>query len=140
MSHCRANLDPFMHTIEVMRLFKDRRDAGTQLAHELQQFAHPEDVVVLALPRGGVPVAYEVATRLGVPLDVVIVRKLGVPGHSELAMGAIASGGVQILDASLIRQLQVSDAELDIVIDCERAELARRERMFRGDRPADAVA
>jgi predicted phosphoribosyltransferase len=91
--------------------------------------------VVLGLPRGGVPVAYEVATALHVPLDVVVVRKLGVPGHPELAMGAIASGGVRVLDDNVLRQLRVPAAALDSLARSEQIELERRERAYRGDRP-----
>src|ERR1022692_1755898 len=89
-------------------LFKDRFDAGRLLASKLRSFANRPDTVVLALPRGGVPVGYEVAKALNVPLDVFVVRKLGVPGYEELAMGAIASGGIRVLNSSLIRALQIS--------------------------------
>lgn len=115
--------------------FRDRRDAGQRLADELRHYAHRPDVLVLALPRGGVPIGFEVATTLGVPLDVFVVRKLGLPWHDELAMGAIASGGVRVLDRALIRSAGVSEAELARVIASEETELARRERLYRGDRP-----
>jgi putative phosphoribosyl transferase len=115
--------------------FRDRRDAGQRLAHELRHYAHRPDLIVLALPRGGVPIGFEVAQALGAPLDVFVVRKLGLPWHDELAMGAIASGGVRVLDRSLIRVARVSEAELARVIAVEEAELARRERRYRGDRP-----
>jgi putative phosphoribosyl transferase len=115
--------------------FRDRRDAGQQLAHELRRHAHRPDLIVLALPRGGVPIGFEVARALGAPLDVFVVRKLGLPWHDELAMGAIASGGVRVLDRDLIRVARVSEAELARVIAAEEAELARRERSYRGDRP-----
>ncbi len=94
------------------------------------------NVVVLALPRGGVVIGYEVATRLGLPLDVMVVRKLGVPGHAELAMGAISSGGVVVVDPSITAGLRISQKSFDAVLADERAELARRERLFRGHRAA----
>jgi putative phosphoribosyl transferase len=115
--------------------FRNRREAGRRLAAELSSYANRPDVIVLALPRGGVPVGYEVATALQVPLDVFVVRKLGVPGHEELAMGALASGGVRILDEDLIRAAQVSDADIARVTAAELTELERRERQYRGDRP-----
>jgi putative phosphoribosyl transferase len=119
-----------------MRVFRDRRDAGRQLADVLAgRYAETPNVVVLALPRGGVPVGYEIAARLGAPLDVLIVRKLGVPGHEELAMGAIASGGVQVIDYRLVRLVGASETELARIVDRERLEVVRRERLFRGDRP-----
>jgi predicted phosphoribosyltransferase len=115
--------------------FHDRHDAGRRLAAELRPYAHRPDVLVLALPRGGVPVGYEVATALDVPLDVFVVRKLGLPWHEELAMGAIASGGVRILDRELLRVARVSDADLARVTAAERSELERRERQYRDGRP-----
>jgi predicted phosphoribosyltransferase len=115
--------------------FRDRRDAGRRLAASLTKYANRPDVVVLALPRGGVPVGYEVATALGVPLEVFVVRKLGLPGHDEFAMGAIASGGVTVLDQDLLRIARVREADLRRVIAAEEKELARRERQYRGDRP-----
>jgi putative phosphoribosyl transferase len=115
--------------------YRDRRDAGRRLASRLQAYANRRDVVVLALPRGGVPVAFEVATALGAPLDVFVVRKLGLPGHEELAMGALASGGVRVIDEDLIRIARVSDEQLRRVTEIEQAELSRRERQYRGDRP-----
>jgi putative phosphoribosyl transferase len=118
-----------------MSIFSDRRDAGARLAEALDSFANKSDVVVLALPRGGVPVGYEIAKQLGVPLDVLVVRKLGVPGHEELAMGAIASGGSLIVNRELVRTLGIPDATLHHTIERERRELERRERVFRGDRP-----
>jgi putative phosphoribosyl transferase len=117
-----------------MPLYADRRAAGRALADELIQYAGRDDVVVLALPRGGVPVAYEVAQALGAPLDVFIVRKLGVPGREELAMGAIASGGVRVLNRDIVRGLAISDRTIDQVAETERRELQRRERLYRGDR------
>lgn len=115
--------------------FRDRRDAGQWLAADLHAYAGRPDVIVLALPRGGVPVGYEVAATLGAPLDVFVVRKLGLPGHEELAMGALASGGVRVLDEELIRLARVTPAEISRVTTAEQAELERRERRYRGDRP-----
>jgi putative phosphoribosyl transferase len=115
--------------------FRDRADAGRRLAADLAEYAGRTDVLVLALPRGGVPVAYEVARALGAPLDVFVVRKLGVPGHEELAMGAIASGGVRVLNRDLIAELRIPPAEVDDVTRAELRELERRERSYRGDRP-----
>ncbi|MEZ4504470.1 MAG: erythromycin esterase family protein [Thermomicrobiales bacterium] len=119
--------------------FHDRRDAGRHLAASLGAFADRDDVIVLGLPRGGVPVAAEVARALHAPLDAYLVRKLGVPGHEELAMGAIASGGVRVLDTGLIHQLGISDAAIDAVESIEQRELQRRERLYRGSRGAPAV-
>ena len=116
-----------------MRL-RDRIDAGRQLAAQLTEYAGRSDVLVLALPRGGVPVAFEVATALGAPLDVFLVRKLGVPGHPELAMGAIAAGGVEVLSEDLIRDLAIPRALIQQVAVRERLELERRDRLFRGNR------
>jgi predicted phosphoribosyltransferase len=116
--------------------FHDRIDAGRRLAARLEQFARQPDVVVLGLPRGGIPVANEVAARLGAPLDVFLVRKLGVPGHPELAMGAIAEGGVEVLSRDLIRELGVPDALVERVAVRERLELERRDVLFRGNRLA----
>jgi predicted phosphoribosyltransferase len=115
--------------------FHDRTDAGRRLAARLQQYAGRHDVIVLALPRGGVPVAFEVARELRAPLDIIVVRKLGLPGHSELAMGAIASGGVRIVDTETVRRFGVSESEVAEVIAAEQQELARRERLYRGGRP-----
>lgn len=113
--------------------FLDRRDAGRQLASCLRTFARRADVLVLGLPRGGVPVAHEVALAIGAPLDVLVVRKLGVPGHEELALGAIASGGGMALNRPLITQLGISQDAVERVRSLELAELARRERAYRGD-------
>ena len=118
-----------------MSVFRDRRDAGQQLAARLQHYASRSDVVVLALPRGGVPVAFEVAQQLHAPLDVFLVRKLGVPGHEELAMGAIASGGVRVLNQDVVEELNVSDEQIDHVTAHELRELQRREHAYRDDRP-----
>ena len=120
--------------------FLNRTDAGRRLAATLSAYASRPDVIVLGLPRGGVVVAYEVARVLGVPLDVFIVRKLGVPGHEELAMGAIASGGASVLDKALVRELRVSEREIRAVIAAEQRELERREREYRGDRPPPDIA
>jgi erythromycin esterase-like protein/predicted phosphoribosyltransferase len=115
--------------------FHDRRDAGKQLAGRLRTYANQPDVVVLGLPRGGVPVAAEVAAAVGAPLDVYLVRKLGVPGHEELAMGAIASGGVRVLNADVMSELVLPDDVIEAVAAREQEELARRERLYRGERP-----
>jgi putative phosphoribosyl transferase len=127
-----------------MQTFRDRRDAGRLLAQRLDAYAGRSDVVVLALPRGGVPVGYEIARRLGAPLDVLVVRKIGVPGHSELAMGAIASGGIQVMDQHTVTTLGISRAMFEAVVAEEREELERRERLFRADRkpldPAGKIA
>lgn len=120
--------------------FIDRRDAGRALALRLQKYGGRNDVVVLALPRGGVPVAYEVASALDAPLDVFLVRKLGTPGHRELAMGAIASGGVRVLNEDVVRWYGIPEAAIESVAREEAAELARRERAYRDDRPAPQLA
>jgi putative phosphoribosyl transferase len=120
-------------------LFSDRMDAGRQLAAALARYAARSDVLVLALPRGGVPVAFEVAQSLGAPLDLFLVRKLGVPGHEEFAMGAIASDGVVVVDDAVIRALQIDDASLDAVVRRERKELQRRAHNYRDDRPPPRV-
>jgi len=116
-------------------LFENRQAAGRALARRLRTYAGRDDVVVLGLPRGGVPVAYEVAEAIGAPLDVFLVRKLGIPGHEELAMGAIASGGVQVLNPEILRTFDVTNRALESVIAEERRELERRERSYRGGRP-----
>ncbi len=116
--------------------FADRVEAGRLLAAELDLLKLPTNTIVLALPRGGLPVGLEVAKKLRAPLDVVIVRKLGVPWHPELAMGAIASGSVQTLDHDLIRALGISRAQIDAVIDKEKVELERRGKLYRKGRPA----
>jgi len=120
--------------------FQDRRDAGRLLAADLADYATRPDVRVLALPRGGVPVAFEVARELDAPLDVFVVRKLGVPWHEEYAMGAIASGGVVLLNEEVVRAAGVSDADVARVLQAEREELERRERRYRGNRPPPDVA
>jgi putative phosphoribosyl transferase len=116
-------------------LFRDRRAAGRELAAKLRAYADRPGVVVLALPRGGVPVAFEVARALHAPMDIFLVRKLGLPGHEELAIGAIATGGVRVVNDEAVRALRVSDVVLDAVTAAERRELERRERLYRGDRP-----
>ncbi len=116
-------------------VFRDRRHAGRVLAQVLAGYANRSDVFVLALPRGGVPVAYEVADVLHAPLDVLVVRKLGVPGHEEYAMGALASGGMRVLNDEVVQRLGISDAAVDAVTRHEQRELERRERLYRGGRP-----
>jgi predicted phosphoribosyltransferase len=121
-------------------LFHDRRDAGRVLARRLSAWRGRPDTLVLALPRGGVPVGHEVAQALGLPLDVFIVRKLGVPGHDEFAMGAIASGGVRVMNDGVLRMLGIGPAEIEAVAQAETLELARRERLYRDARPAPVIA
>jgi predicted phosphoribosyltransferase len=116
-------------------LYQDRRDAGRRLAEALHAYEGRQDTVVLALPRGGVPVAYEVAQILNAPLDVFLVRKLGVPGHEELAMGAIASGGIRVLNRDIVDRLVIPARAIDQVVEAERRELERREQLYRGDQP-----
>src|SRR5690242_16891925 len=116
-------------------LFHDRSEAGRVLADRLRRYADRSDVVVLGLPRGGVPVAFEVAQALNAPLDVFLVRKLGVPGREELAMGAIASGGVRVLNEDVVQVLGIPDEVIDTVTAEERRELERREHAYRGGRP-----
>lgn len=120
--------------------FRDRTDAGRQLAARLSRFAHHPQAVILALPRGGVPVGYEVARELNLPLDVFLVRKLGVPGHEELAMGAIASGGVRVLNDEVIRTLGIPENVVEEAAERERRELERRDLEYRGDRPSPAIS
>jgi putative phosphoribosyl transferase len=115
--------------------FRDRAEAGRALARVLSHYAGRDDVIVLALPRGGVPVAAEVAKELGAPLDVFVVRKLGVPGHEELAMGAIASGGVLVLDDGVLRWLGISEEQVQRALTRELDELGRREAAYRNGRP-----
>src|SRR5439155_12841820 len=120
------------------RRFRNRQEAGRLLAERLQEHGG-RDVIVLALPRGGVPVGLEIARALGVPLDVFLVRKLGLPGQEELAMGAIASGGARVLNEDLVATLGLSSDVIDSVAAREQAELDRREQAYRGDRPAPDV-
>ena len=115
-------------------MFRDRYEAGEALAEHLREFAARPDVIVLALPRGGVPVGHVVARELGVPLDVFVVRKLGTPGQVELAMGAIASGGVRVLNADVVESLGIPEWAIEQVARQEQEELERRERQYRGDR------
>jgi putative phosphoribosyl transferase len=115
--------------------FIDRRDAGRVLASRLTKYAGRDDVIVLALPRGGVPVAYEVASALSAPMDVFLVRKLGTPGHRELAMGAIASGGVRVLNEDVVHWYGISASAIERIAREEEEELERRERAYRDDRP-----
>lgn len=115
--------------------YLDRKDAGQVLADLLTEYANRKDVIVLALPRGGVPVAYQIAKALHAPLDVFIVRKLGVPRHEELAMGAIATGNVTVFNEDIITELAIPKTEIQKVIQEERQELERREKVYRGDRP-----
>ena len=118
--------------------FADRMQAGRLLATKLEEYANRPDVVVLALPRGGVPVAYEVAQALNAPLDVFLVRKLGLPGHEEFAMGAIASGGVRVMNKYVVQSLGISDRVIDEIAAKEQRELERRERLYRSsDEPLD---
>lgn len=116
--------------------YRNRAHAGRQLARALAPHAHDGEALVLALPRGGVPVGFAVARALGIALDVLMVRKLGLPGHEEFAMGAIGSGGVCVVQPDIVREFGVTPAALDAVCARELAELARRERIFRGARPA----
>ena len=118
------------------KAFADRRQAGRILAEQLATYAGRADVIVLGLPRGGVPVAFEVARALGVPLDVFLVRKLGAPGHEELAMGAIASGDVVVVNDEVVRALKISPEEVAAEVENEREELVRRETIYRDGRPA----
>ena len=120
-------------------LFRDRSEAGRWLADRLQAYAGRPDVIVLALPRGGVPVAFELAQSLGAPLDVFLVRKLGVPGQEELAMGAIATGGVRVLNDEIVGALAIPASIIEDVARKEEQELRRREESYRGSRPAPHV-
>src|SRR5213596_3328216 len=121
------------------RAFVNRTEAGGLLAEKLEKYSNRNDVVVLGLPRGGVPVAYEVAKRLNAPLDVFIVRKLGVPGFEELAAGAIASGGVRVLNEDVVRAIPYATEAIEAVTAKETAELQRREQIYREGRPAPAL-
>ncbi len=122
------------------RRFANRRDAGRELASRLSAYANRSDVLVLALPRGGVPVAYEVASALKAPMDVFLVRKLGTPGHRELAMGAIASSGIRVLNDDVVRWYGIPQPAIESIAREEEHELARRERAYRDDRPAPDLA
>ncbi len=118
-----------------MEKFIDRYEAGVILAQQLQDYANQPNAIVLALPRGGVPVAYEIAAALSIPLDVFIVRKLGVPGHEELAMGAMATGGIVFFNNDIISSLNLSETAIQRVIHIEQDELKRRESLYRKDQP-----
>jgi len=120
-------------------IYRDRTEAGQYLASQLGGYANRSDVLVMALPRGGVPVAFEVARVLRAPLDIFLVRKLGVPGHEELAMGAIATGGVRVLNEDTVRYLSIPGEVIDAVAADEQRELERRERLYRGEHPAPDV-
>lgn len=117
------------------KTFRDRREAGRALAAELSKYARQENTLVLGLPRGGVPVAFEVATNLQLPLDVFVVRKLGAPGHEELAMGAVATGGVRVMNEEALSLLRISDEEIEAAAERELEEMKRREKVYRNDRP-----
>jgi putative phosphoribosyl transferase len=121
-------------SVRETKRFRDRVEAGRLLAEQLRDYAGRDDVIVLALPRGGVPVGFEVAKALGAPLDVFVVRKVGLPGQEELAMGAIATGGVLVLDQHLIQMLGIGQEQLDRAVAAEMRELERREAAYRGDR------
>ena len=121
------------------RRFRDRTEAGQWLAQKLATYAHRPEVLVLALPRGGVPVAFEVARALDAPLDVFLVRKLGVPGREELAMGAIATGGVRVLNEEVVEALRIPEEVIAVAAAREQQELRRRERLYRDDRPGPQV-
>jgi len=122
-----------------MLRFKNRAQAGQQLAEKLRQYANDPDTIVLGLPRGGVVVAYEVAEKLGLPLDIILVRKLGVPGYEELAMGAIASGGVRVMNDDVVQMSNISQSAIEDVARRENLELERREKAYRSDRPRPDV-
>jgi len=123
-----------------MALFEDRVDAGKKLAKELSKYANRSDVLILALPRGGVPVAFEVAKELNVKMDVFIVRKLGVPGNEELAMGAISSDNVLVLNEDIVKSFQIPERVINMVAGNELKELERREHTYRGDRPKPEIS
>lgn len=116
-------------------IFLNRVDAGRKLAKKLKSYANREGALVLGIPRGGVPVAFQVAVELGVPLDVFVVRKLGVPWHEELAFGAIASGGIRVLDKEIVESMKIPELEIELIAAKESQELNRRERVYRSGRP-----
>lgn len=119
----------------MQNLLANRTSAGQELAEALLSYINQDNVIVLALPRGGVPVAFEIAEKLHAPLDLLLVRKLGTPGYSELAMGAIASGGIKVLNTQIVHGYGISQSELDAVEEKERLELNRRSELYRGERP-----
>lgn len=121
-------------------IYRDRTEAGKYLATQLSNYADREDLLVMALPRGGVPVAFEVAQALHAPLDIFLVRKLGVPGHEELAMGAIATGGVRVINPDVVDYLGIPARVIDTVVATELLELERRERAYRGNKPEPDVS
>jgi putative phosphoribosyl transferase len=123
----------------MQRHYRDRHEAGRVLAAMLMHYKGRDDVIVLALPRGGVPVAFAVAQALAAPLDVFLVRKLGLPGHDELAMGAIATGGERVLNEQVVKEVGIPARIINAVAEREQRELERRERLYRGDRPAPNV-
>lgn len=122
-----------------MLYFLDRADAGRALANELTAYKNKPDAIVLALPRGGVPVGYEIATALHLPLDVILVRKLGMPGHEELAMGAIADGNVQVLNEDIVQGFNIQPLTIAEVAAEERIELKRRQKAYRQDKPPPVI-
>jgi putative phosphoribosyl transferase len=128
-----------MPQVSFSRPFRNRLHAGQFLAERLRKFANRPDVLVLALPRGGVPVAHEVAKALHVAMDLFLVRKLGVPGHEELAMGAVASGGLRVLNDDVVRSLGIPPSAIDFVVSKELVELSRREQAYRGSRPEPEI-
>lgn len=123
-----------------MTIYKNRAEAGKQLTEKLSHYANQPDVLVLGLPRGGVPVAYQIANALNVPMDVFMVRKLGLPGQEELAMGAVASGGIRVLNEEVVNKLNIPDDIISTATSREREELRRREQAYRDDRPAPHIA
>jgi putative phosphoribosyl transferase len=123
----------------MLKRFRNRTEAGKILATKLTDYANRPDVLVLGLPRGGIPVAFEVAKALDAPLDVCLVRKLGVPGHKELAMGAIATGGVRVINENVVHWLRIPEQTIDAVAAMEMQELERRNRVYRGNRPSPTV-
>jgi putative phosphoribosyl transferase len=138
-TRCGSSLYRTRRSFVVPPYFRDRTDAGRHLAAALTEYADQPDLLILALPRGGVPVAFEVARALHAPLDVFLVRKLGFPGHEEFAMGAIASGGVRILDGEVLRMFNVPVDLIERVTEIEQRELERREKEYRDDRPPPHV-
>src|SRR5262245_19510194 len=121
-------------------LYRDRADAGSALAEKLKQYRDCPEVLVLALPRGGVPVGFEIARALHLPLDVFLVRKLGVPGHRELAMGALATGGIRVINQEVVQALGIPDDTIEMVAAEEEKELQRRQQAYRGDRPTPILS